>query len=222
MVRIRRGHGRNRQHRRRRQRAPWRERGRRASSQLCRRRRRWRRRLERREPRRRSVRRERNVRRRGGGGAAGGLSWGADKSVTYSTRSVSGDGLVLLEWTVASDTTSNLTAPASAPQGRPVTLTDTISPAVAGGPAIAGEVNFEMIDVNSYAKAMLGTAKVADGVATFTTSSLPPGQYQGIHVIFTGNDNYQGSTSDFVYPKITAPIKTVSLSPASLTSATFR
>ena len=153
----------------------------------------------------------------GGGGAAGGLSWGADKNVTYSTRSVSGDGLVLLEWTVASETTSNLTAPASAPQGRPVTLTDTITPAIAGGPAITGEVKFEMIDVNTYAKTVIGTAKVVDGVATLTTSSLPPGQYQGIHAIYSGNDNYQGSTSDFVYPKITAPIKTVSLSPTSLT-----
>jgi hypothetical protein len=152
----------------------------------------------------------------GGGGAAGGLSWGADKDVTYSTRSVSGDGLVLIEWTVASETTSNLTAPASAPQGRPVTLTDTISPAIAGGPAIGGEVKFEMIDVNSYVKTTIGTAKVVDGVATLTTDSLPPGQYQGVHAIYSGDDNYQGSTSDFVYPKITAPIKTVSLSPTSL------
>jgi hypothetical protein len=152
----------------------------------------------------------------GGGGAAGGLSWGADKNTSYSTRSASGDGLVVLDWTVASDTASKLNAPASAPQGRPVTLTDTITPAISGGPAVTGEVRFEMEDINTYAKTVIGTAKVVDGVATLTTSSLPPGQYQGIHAIYSGDDNYQGSTSDFVYPNITAPIKTVSLSPTSL------
>jgi hypothetical protein len=139
-----------------------------------------------------------------------------DKNTDYSTRGVSGDGAIVLDWTVASATTSKLTAPASAPQGRPVTLTDTITPAISGGPAPTGKVTFEMVDINSYAKVVLGTAKVANGVATLTTSALPPGQYQGIHAIYAGDDSYQGSTSDFAYPKITAPIKTISLSPTSL------
>jgi hypothetical protein len=153
----------------------------------------------------------------GGGGAAGGLSYATDKNASFDSRTVSGDGLVLVEWSTPSETTSSLTAPASAPQGRPVTLTDTITPALTGGPAIGGKVTFEMIDINSYLKTTIGTADVVDGVATLTITSLPPGQYEGIHAIYAGDANYQGSTSDFVYPKITAPIKTVSLSPTSLT-----
>ena len=152
----------------------------------------------------------------GGGGAAGGLSYAIDKNATFDNRTVSGDGLVLIEWATPSDTTSALTAPQTAPQGRPVTLTDTITPGLTGGPAIGGKVTFEMSDINTYAKTTIGTADVVGGVATLTTSSLPPGQYEGIHAIYNGDANYQGSTSNFVYPKITAPITTVSLSPASL------
>src|SRR5690349_16088099 len=152
----------------------------------------------------------------GGGGGAGGLSYAVDKNATFDSRTVSGDGLVLIEWATPSETASTLTAPASAPQGRPVTLTDTIKPALTGGPAVGGKVTFEMIDINTYAKTTIGTADVVGGVATLTTTALPPGQYQGIHAIYAGDANYQASTSDFVYPKITAPIKTVSLSPSSL------
>ncbi len=152
----------------------------------------------------------------GGGGGAGGLSYAIEANATFDSRTVSGDGLVLLEWATGSETTSTLTAPASAPQGTPVTLTDTITPALTGGPAIGGTVTFEMIDINSYVKTTIGTADVVDGVAKLTTTSLPPGQYQGIHAIYAGDASYLGSTSDFVYPKITAPIQTVSLNPTSL------
>ena len=151
-----------------------------------------------------------------GGGAAGGLSWGADPNTSYSTRTVSGDGVVLLEWTAASTTTSTLTAPASTPQGRPVTLTDTITPAITGGPAMTGTVTFEMQDIYGSPKTILGTAPVVNGVANFTTTSLPAGNYESVRAIYGGDTNYQGSNSDFVYPKITAPIKTIAVNPTTV------
>ena len=43
----------------------------------------------------------------GGGGAAGGLSWGVDPNTSYDTRKVNGDGVIVLQWTVASTTTSH-------------------------------------------------------------------------------------------------------------------
>ncbi len=152
----------------------------------------------------------------GGGGAAGGLSWGIDPKTSYDTRTVNGDGVVLLEWTVASTTTSTLTAPASTPQGRPVTLTDTLTPAITGGPAMTGTVTFEMEDIYSYAKTVIGTAPVVNGVASLTTSTLPSGNYHAVHAIYAGDTNYQASTSDFVYPNITAPIKTIALNPTTV------
>ena len=152
----------------------------------------------------------------GGGGAAGGLSWGIDPTTTYSTRKVNGDGVIVLDWTVASTTTSKLTAPASAPQGRPVTLTDTVTPSIAGGPAMTGTVTFEMEDIYSYAKTVIGTAPVVNGVASFTTTTLPTGNYHSVHAIYGGDTNYQGSTSDFVYPNITAPITTIALNPTTV------
>ena len=152
----------------------------------------------------------------GGGGAAGGLSYGVDTNTIYSTRKVNGDGVIVLDWTVASTTTSKLTAPASAPQGRPVTLSDTITPSITGGPAMTGAVTFEMEDIYSYAKTVLGTATVVNGVASLTTTTLPSGNYHAVHAIYGGDTNYQGSTSDFVYPNITAPIKTIALNPTTV------
>ena len=152
----------------------------------------------------------------GGGGAAGGLSYGVDPNTSYGTRTVSGDGVVLLDWTVASTTTSKLTAPASTPQGRPVTLTDTITPAITGGPAMTGTVTFEMQDIYGSPNTVIGTAPVVNGVATFTTTTLPAGNSQALRGVYSGDTNYQGSTSDFAYPKITAPVTTIALNPTTV------
>lgn len=152
----------------------------------------------------------------GGGGAAGGLSWGVDPNTSYDTRKVNGDGVIVLQWTVASTTTSHLTAPASTPQGRPLTLTDTITPAITGGPAMTGTVTFETQDIYSYVKTVIGTAPVVNGVASFTTTNLPAGNYTAVRAIYGGDSNYQGSTSDFAYPNITAPIKTLALNPTTV------
>ena len=151
----------------------------------------------------------------GGGGAAGGLSWGAGSDVSYDVSAAAGDGEVVLDWAPAT-TSSTLTAPTSAPLGTPVTLTDTITATGSGGQGLTGQVSFEMVDINTYEKTVLGTAKVVDGVATLTTRDLPRGQYKGIHAVYTSDAGYQGSTSNFVYPTITAPIMTVAIKPNPL------
>jgi hypothetical protein len=118
----------------------------------------------------------------------------------------------------AAPTTSKLTAPASAPQGRAVTMTDAITATLPGGPAPTGTVTFEMESIVDFTKTVLGTAPVINGVASFTTTTLPFGQNNGIHAIYGGEPygRYQGSTSNFVYPNITAPIKTIGLNPTTL------
>jgi hypothetical protein len=81
---------------------------------------------------------------------------------------------------------------------------------------MTGTVTFEIEDIYSYTKTVIGTAPVVNGVASLTTTALPIGNYHSVHAIYGGDANYQGSTSGFLYPTITAPITTIAISPSTL------
>ena len=153
----------------------------------------------------------------GGGGGAGGRSWGLP-GATYSVYPGLGDGKVLVDWTPNVDTTSTLTGPGSVPQGRSITFTDTVaSPSArAGSPLPTGTVSFELGNIYDGSKQLVETVKLVNGVARYTMDSFPAGNAYGIHAFYSGDDNYQASTSDWLYPTVTAPIETLAVSPATV------
>jgi parallel beta-helix repeat protein len=96
---------------------------------------------------------------------------------------------VVVEVVVQVPTAVTLTAsPNPAIQGQVVTLTSTVSNGVAGLPSPSGTVTF------SDQFGALGTATLANGVATFTTTSLAIGTHN-ITAVFAGGAAYSGSTS---------------------------
>ena len=71
--------------------------------------------------------------------------------------------------------------------GQPLTLTATVN-ATPTASGLSGTVAFQL------SGAILGTAPVVDGVATFTTSSITPGGYRAT-ANYTGSSTYSGSVS---------------------------
>jgi hypothetical protein len=153
----------------------------------------------------------------GGGGGAGGQSWGLP-GATYSVYPAVGDGKVFLDWVPNVDTSSSLSGPSSVPQGRSITFTDTVaSPsAPAGSPLPTGTVTFELGNVYDGSKQLLETVPLVKGVASYTMASFPASNAYGIHAFYSGDDNYEASTSNWLYPKVTAPIKTLAVSPSTI------
>ncbi len=87
-------------------------------------------------------------------------------------------------------TTNVLTASPASPQltQTPITLIDTISSAGATATDATGNVNFI---ANG---AVVGTAPVSNGIATFANSNLPS-QTNQLTAVYSGDFNYAGSTS---------------------------
>ncbi len=85
-------------------------------------------------------------------------------------------------------TTTTLTSNANpAVLGQPITFTATVTPA--SGPAPPGTVSFEHLG------AVIGTGKLANDVASFTTSTLPLNAATHITAVYPGGAMNTGSTS---------------------------
>jgi hypothetical protein len=163
----------------------------------------------------------------GGGGAAGGSSYAAPDATgvgfseaprryvgtVYPPDSDAyGDpGWVTLSWQQSISTA--LSVPAGpTPYGRPVTLTDTLTPPAGGYAAATGTVTFTDQDLYGDPANTLATVPVVDGVARFTTTALGIGTH-AIRAVYNGDSNYDSLASDFAYPQIGAPDTTLSLVP---------
>jgi hypothetical protein len=152
-----------------------------------------------------------------GGGGAGGSSYASDPNAPIAAASSPGDGYVTLAWTPGVATTSTLSAPASVPQGTAATLTDTIAPALIGGPSPTGSVTFEDVDIYTYERRVLGVVPVSNGQATLNADLGAFGQH-AVHAIYSGDSTNQPSTSDFVYPTVVVPdVMTLAVSPSPVT-----
>ncbi|MCU1299636.1 MAG: Multicopper oxidase [Acidobacteriaceae bacterium] len=117
------------------------------------------------------------------------------------------DSLALIPGT--STSTALTASPNPAAPGEPVTLTATITPTPTGTPL--GTVIFY------NGSTLLDTEKVnASGVATFITSSLPPGT-DSLTAAYSGNINFAASTS----PNVDEIVTGTSLTPTSTALAAF-
>jgi hypothetical protein len=99
-----------------------------------------------------------------------------------------GSRIAFIQTVQKSSTSTTLTSnlnPAIA--GQAVTFTATV--AAASGPTPVGTVNFKR------GGTLLGTALLSAGVATFTTTSLPPGDPDNITAVYTGTSSEASSTS---------------------------
>jgi Bacterial Ig-like domain (group 3)/FG-GAP-like repeat/FG-GAP repeat len=118
--------------------------------------------------------------------------------------------VALIATQLTSTTTGITAAPNPALAGQPVTLTATVSPAPTG--ASLGTVSFYNSSV------LLDTASInASGLATFTTSTLPPGGLT-LTAVYSGNAAFAGSTSAAWIETVNTTY-TVTASPASITAA---
>lgn len=101
-------------------------------------------------------------------------------------------------------TTLVLTAnPDAALVGQQAVFTATLSPLAVQGTAPSGTITF------SFDGAALGTATVANGIATFSTSSLPLGT-DNIQAVYSGDGNFGSSTSNTLAYVVSNPVPTVS------------
>jgi hypothetical protein len=110
----------------------------------------------------------------------------------------------------ASTSTTLSVAPTSTNLNQSVTLTATVAPGTAGSPT--GTVNF--LD----GATQIGSTALTGGVATFSTSALTAGSHS-ITAAYSGDSNYNVSTSTAISLAVTAPefgLSASALSPASV------
>jgi Big-like domain-containing protein len=132
-----------------------------------------------------------------------------------------GDGAVTLTWTTGERATENLTVtPNPGVTGQKVTFTDTITPSISGSPAPTGAVTFQEYNVKTGASTNLATVPVTNGVATWTTSSLPAGThsitpvYSGAAVYFPVYTGYTDVTIGQAGQAVALPRAGHALTPA--------
>jgi sugar lactone lactonase YvrE len=101
---------------------------------------------------------------------------------TWATQSMSVSGTGIAKFTSTTSLSSSLNPSVV---GQAVTFTATVS--VSSGPAPTGTVTFRHSGV-------LGTAALVNGVATFTTSTLPGGTAEQITAVYSGNATTAGSS----------------------------
>jgi len=111
----------------------------------------------------------------------------------------------------ASTTTVLAGTPNPANLGQSVTFTATVAPTTSGAPS--GTVSF--LDGSSP----IGSSSLSNGVATFLTSNLAAGSHS-ITAVYSGDDDYSGSTSTAVNEVVASPGFT--LSSTSLTPTTIQ
>ena len=147
----------------------------------------------------------------GSGKLSGGVATFATSTLPVATLSVTAEyegsateaasTSTVLKQTVLYPTTTALTStPNPSTVGESVTFTATVT-AQDGGPMPSGTVDFY------HSTTLLGTGTLADGVATFTTSSLPVATLS-IHAVYLGHSDEAGSTSAVVEQAVDYPTTT--------------
>ena len=110
-----------------------------------------------------------------------------------------GDGIA-----ASVNTTTTLTSsPNPSLLGQPVTFTATVKPT--SGPVPTGTVNFEHLG------ALLDTETLSNGVASFTTSTLPANVANHIVAVYSGSARKAGSTSAELVQAVTGDTTTTTL-----------
>jgi sugar lactone lactonase YvrE len=108
--------------------------------------------------------------------------------------------------------TSTISGSTAVPTGTSATFTATVSPSgFAGPPNPSGSVSFYQAG-NATA---LATAPLTNGVATFTTTTLPNGQYN-VTAVYSGDTDFSTSTSAGYAVYVSPPTFVLSSTPASL------
>jgi hypothetical protein len=157
----------------------------------------------------------------GGGGGGGGLSFadGArSQGIQFATAPTRGDGHVAISWQTRSPVNSQLTSSANPiVSGKGLTLTDTIQPQTADGPAPTGTVTFYRFNPDATSTA-IGHARLstsAPWVARLVTSTLPVGSI-GLYAVYSGDAAYFPSTAPTLTEQVLPPKpKIEAISPAS-------
>jgi sugar lactone lactonase YvrE len=107
---------------------------------------------------------------------------------------------------------STISGSTAVPTGTSATFTATVSPSgFAGPPNPSGSVSFYQAG-NTTA---LATAPLTNGVATFTTATLPDGQYN-VTAVYSGDTDFSTSTSAGYAVYVSPPTFVLSSTPASL------
>jgi hypothetical protein len=114
----------------------------------------------------------------------------------------------------APSTSTVAASPATIQSGQSVTLTATVAPTQAGGPAPTGSVSFSFSGTSSSGG--LGSSNLSNGQAQLTTTTLPPGNDQ-IEADYNGDANYGSSLAAPIYVQVNGgPDFTISFSPTVL------
>jgi sugar lactone lactonase YvrE len=132
----------------------------------------------------------------------------------YASSSASSPlNLTIAAAPTATKLTSTISGSTAVATGTSVTFTATAAPSgFSAPPNPSGTVSFYQAG-NSTA---LGTAPLTNGVATFTTTSLPNGQYN-VTAVYSGDTDFSTSTSAGYAVYISPPTFVLSNTPTSLT-----
>ncbi len=110
--------------------------------------------------------------------------------------------------TIAATTTTLMSSPNPSLLGQSVTFTATVTPK-SSGPVPTGAVNFEHLGF------VIGTETLSNGVASFTTSTLPANVAVDIVAVYSGSSTYAGSTSAPLAQAVTGNPTTTTLMSSS-------
>ncbi len=133
---------------------------------------------------------------------------------SYAASTVSNSVIVDV---VIPTTTTLVTSNPNIQHGSSVTFTASVTPNQTGGPAMTGAMQFWL---NCFACTLLGDVPLVNGQAQFTTSSLPGGALN-IIVTYTGDANYETSSSGVVETvNLLATTTTVATSNAAIVQGT--
>ncbi len=105
---------------------------------------------------------------------------------------------------------STTTALSSSAAGANITFTATLSPVAPGAGTPAGSVTFK------NGSTTIGTATLAAGVASFSTTALPVGT-DSITAVYAGDANYNTSTSSAVNVTVSLTLTSIAVTPATPT-----
>lgn len=134
-------------------------------------------------------------------------------TVYASSSASSALNLTIATAPTSSKLTSTISGSTAVATGTSVTFTATVMPSgFSGPPNPSGTVSFYQAG-NSTA---LGTAPLTNGVATFTTTTLPNGQYN-VTAVYSGDTDFSTSTSAGYAVYISPPTFVLSNTPTSLT-----
>jgi Bacterial Ig-like domain (group 3)/IPT/TIG domain/Abnormal spindle-like microcephaly-assoc'd, ASPM-SPD-2-Hydin len=155
----------------------------------------------------------------GGGGGNGGLSYGSTARVaqaSFGDATSKGDGSVTFTFTPANPTQiaiNTVTAsPSPAVAGVPVTLTDTVTPYGTGLPVPTGSVEFEEYNTATGASTALGTAAIANGVASLSVPSFTAGTHY-VYAAYQGDSTFYADNSAIITLVANPQLTTLAVTP---------